>query len=405
MLTRRNFLQSALGLLSYQLLPSISLGQGLRPHNLLFLELEGGWDTSLATDPWLSDRRPDEKSYFIEYTTNELIPFQNSFVGPAMKPLQAYFDRLTIINGIYISANDNGHEAAKIYMESGNGQGEYPHLATEADLYKFKSPMGTAAGVSVYRGPTNRAILDVESVRQAKAIKTLHSVAIENQKSTDLTVALSNLEQHREAIEKFNKSVSGQGQNLADLDVVISLFKSGLCRTAVLRPRMDPDVSLDTHAQHENAHKTALEGLLGRVSQILDRLKETPSSYEQGQSLLDETTVVIFSEFTRTPALNSSRGKDHNPQSNSLMILGPQFRPGKIGAARLVDRRSSKIGLPYLVGTPLKENEQVAQNKNEAAFFIRPETVLATICEGLGLDRRHLNYEIQNTRLLKSILK
>lgn len=407
---RRDFLQTALKTGAYgslaSFLPLSSLAQSkVATGNLLIIHLSGGWDTSLSTDPWTLDQRPLETDYFLEYRKEDLIPFSSSFFGPALKPLQNYFDRMAAINGIFLSANDIGHDGCGVYMESGNGQGEKPSLATEVDHHFLHSPFGTATNSRVYTGRENRMIFDMAAVQNTKSIKVYETLVQYESAETDLMAGLLSLEKNRERIEIFNKKLATFKEQLTEADLIVATFLSGLSRSMVIRPSSQNNGNLDTHSQHENAHKNTLTELFGSVAQILKGLETTESATGGGRSLLDETTVMVFSEFCRTPALNASRGKDHNPQSNSVLLFGPGIKAGKVGAAKNIGRAISTRGAPYLVGQPLKKDETVAQNRSEAAFLIRPETVLATVVRSMGLDAEKISQGIAKAPVLKSLLR
>src|SRR5437868_11849365 len=80
-------------------LPSKVWAAGSSSQFFIMFNLPGGWDTSLATDPWTQKTRLAESDYFIEYREDELLPMGANFAGPALAPLKAYFDRLAIVNG------------------------------------------------------------------------------------------------------------------------------------------------------------------------------------------------------------------------------------------------------------------------------------------------------------------
>jgi hypothetical protein len=46
---------------------------------------------------------------------------------------------------------------------------------------------------------------------------------------------------------------------------------------------------------------------------------------------MDNTTIVLTSEYSRTPKLNSSQGKDHNFSSNSFVLIGHRVKAGVFG--------------------------------------------------------------------------
>jgi uncharacterized protein (DUF1501 family) len=80
----------------------------------------------------------------------------------------------------------------------------------------------------------------------------------------------------------------------------------------------------DTHADN-----TQQNDRFERVFSLLDGLV-SQLALEPGvaaSSMLDETTVVVCSEFSRTPLLNGDNGKDHHPW-NSMLLVGKNVRGG-----------------------------------------------------------------------------
>jgi hypothetical protein len=88
---------------------------------------------------------------------------------------------------------------------------------------------------------------------------------------------------------------------------------------------------------------------------------------------MDHTTVLIFSEFSRTPLINASGGRDHHI-TNSCMLLGKGIKhntvfgkSGDVGlSAGIIDHRT---GLPSPNG-----------------FQILPDHVIATVMAAAGID-------------------
>lgn len=405
---RRIFLQSLSASALYSLIPTFAWAQNAVDEKLLVIKVDGGWDVSLFADPWIHENRPAETDFFLEYRQDQLLPFADSWVGPALEPLKPYFNRFSIINGILVNNNDNGHTASMVYMETGNGQGESAHIVTEAEHYNFKSAFGTASSETVYTGLQNRKVLNVFDIIRNREIQMPpeNLSRISQQSQTELIEAISNLRDNRAQISRFNELLKKSGQNsLEESDVILALFQSGLSSTAVYEPSATGAGNIDSHSDHPVTHMTALKEAFQKTKDLFDKLQKIESQKTQGRSLLDETTVVIYSEFCRTPALNSSKGKDHNPQTNSVLVMGPRIRNVKVGGSRLIGRNDSKIGIPYLVGLPLQTNEQVALERQQASFFVRPETVLATVSESIGLDRSQLNEQVKNAKVLRSLLK
>ncbi|MGZ3771499.1 MAG: DUF1501 domain-containing protein, partial [Bdellovibrio sp.] len=122
-------------------------------------------------------------------------------------------------------------------------------------------------------------------------------------------------------------------------------------------------------------------------------------------SLLSKTTFMIVSEFTRAPALNASRGKEHNPQANSVVIIGPKIKPGITGDIHLVTAEQARYGTSYLASTPIDKITEEPVMRKENAMIIRPENVIASVLTSMGYNPGMLGNTFASTRILNSILK
>jgi hypothetical protein len=82
----------------------------------------------------------------------------------------------------------------------------------------------------------------------------------------------------------------------------------------------------DTHAQHNAALKTLLMPIMDQCfSALLEDLEQ--------RGLLDETLVVWFGEFGRTPRFNAAGGRDHWGRVFSLALAGGGIRGGIVYGA------------------------------------------------------------------------
>ncbi|MBO9668583.1 MAG: hypothetical protein J7501_17425, partial [Bdellovibrio sp.] len=146
---RRDFLKNsaslmALGSLS-QLAPSLSWALTTQDQFLLTVFLDGGADVSLGLDPWTKEQRPDSNDYFIEYTSNDLIKVGDVVYGPALSGMTNVLSDFSVVRGIFLSENDNGHPPAEAMMRSGNGSNKYPDLAIEfASMHDDDDSFGVA---------------------------------------------------------------------------------------------------------------------------------------------------------------------------------------------------------------------------------------------------------------------
>ena len=89
------------------------------------------------------------------------------------------------------------------------------------------------------------------------------------------------------------------------------------------------------------------------VDDFFTTFKKIPYG-NNGASLFDHTTFMVSNEFARTPYLNSSDGKDHNPLTNSLLFAGKGIQGGQvIGGSHLITRNQSPISDAYHIALPI----------------------------------------------------
>lgn len=410
-MNRRHFCKSAVNLGIFSAAsslfswPVLSWAQNNdTPQFMVFIAINGGWDTSLSLDPWTAAVRPSEKDFFIEYRTDELLPFGNSFVGPAMKPLQPFFANMTVVNGMFVTANDGGHDSASIYMSTGNGQGHLGVLPLELEGLVYSSPFGTLANTSVFNGGKNKNIWDL--VNLANSSLTGADALIDfGDKETEFSKARRALISHSDKINRYNEIFKSFSDN-KEIAAIVSAFRSGLSQTSFL----SVNKGLDTHAGHPGTHANLLTESFSEVAKVIAALKSNPGVSadlrdDTTRTLLDQTTVVVTSEFTRTPALNGSQGKDHNPQCNSALIFSPKMKSTIIGGSTLVTRSQSKSGTPYLAGLPLNNNTLMPSLERKDSFILRPENLMATVATSLGVNPGAISQDLAKAQILTNVLK
>jgi hypothetical protein len=155
--------------------------------------------------------------------------------------------------------------------------------------------------------------------------------------------------------EEFGMTPFGQGCLLAR-----RLVEAGVRLVTVNWARdyhAGVDDHWDTHAQNFALHKDKLLPVFDRAYAAL-----LADLHERG--LLDETLVVVLSEFGRTPKINGNAGRDHWPGCFSITLAGAGIQGG------LVYGQSDKIAA-YPTRDP-----------------VSPEEVAATIYHALGIPLR-----------------
>jgi hypothetical protein len=78
----------------------------------------------------------------------------------------------------------------------------------------------------------------------------------------------------------------------------------------------------DTHCDHFRMHQQMVPQIDRPFAALIDDLHD--------RGMLDHVTVVLMSEFGRTPKINARWGRDHWPEAWSLALAGAGIRPGTV---------------------------------------------------------------------------
>ena len=131
---------------------------------------------------------------------------------------------------------------------------------------------------------------------------------------------------------------------------------------------------LDTHdGQWAADHSARLEAGFDALAKLLNDLSESPAPDGAGGSLLDQTMVVVTSEFSRTPRLNARGGRDHH-LANAALLIG-----GGVRGAQTFGETS-----PRFMG-PLKVDLTTGRADPNGAP-LRPQELMITALHALGLE-------------------
>lgn len=121
--------------------------------------------------------------------------------------------------------------------------------------------------------------------------------------------------------DRYGRSRFGQSVLLARrlVEAGVSLVQVNWTRIA----NLENQGGWDTHAKHNSSAKDFLMPMMDRAfSALIDDLKV--------RGLLDETLVVWFGEFGRTPKFNGNGGRDHWGSVFSLAMAGGGTRGGTV---------------------------------------------------------------------------
>lgn len=141
-------------------------------------------------------------------------------------------------------------------------------------------------------------------------------------------------------------------------------------------PGWDHHVAIWDHKAPTNHYMLCAE-LDAALSSLMEDLSVMKSRHDASKTLLDETLVVVMSEFGRTPgALNNMAGRDHYNRCFPALFAG-----AGVAAGRILGRTDS--GGEKCLETGWRHREQP-----------RIENVMATMYSALGID---WTKEIRNT--------
>ena len=402
---RRDFIQMLAATGMTASLPlTVSKAHAAAPdHFLVIVNAGGGWDPTSLCDPkgnlgQYASERPDARhdgsinSVAINTETkrnpvsgmtwsdtpriNNNDNTTSRVDGQFQNFFTTYHDKLTVINGI--DNGTNNHNTGNRATWSGSLEMGYPSLAALFAASKNPSlPMAyisnggydfTASLVSRARASSAGFIdrladpnsdryhyrneeqsTDIYSqIKQAQAQrlarqKSNESLPLRRQQLNQLFTVrqedndLAKLSEEKALIEAdkpTNNHMNNREQGFKrQASLVAAAFKSGVAASANISTG-----GFDTHGNHDNSQYQSLGDLLEGVAYLQEALEVA--------GIADKTTVVIGSDFGRTPYYNSGNGKDHWPVT-SVMVMHPtgSGKGGKVFGASTDKFRSQKLNL------------------------------------------------------------
>lgn len=368
---------SARKLLNAQPMPPSSTIEPYAGRFFLFINAGGGWDPTMVCDP----KGGDINRQFMPSAIGTTGPFQYapiSFMdGGRTLSNQQFFekfrDRLLVLNGVDMQTNN--HDTGTRYTWSGHLEDGYPPLAAilAASLAPgrplgFLSNGGYENTVGV--APLTR-LNDINTIARIarpnrpdpnNAMVQYHSTATldriqraQNQRLAAMTAAQT-LPTWQLSMRQLLETRGG-GNLLERLMMFLPtndvlnratnpILKQGLVAIAAYRAGVSAAANLavggfDTHGNHDASQGTALGRILSGVDLLMDHIDE--------MGLRDRVTVMVGSDFGRTPQYNAQNGKDHWSVT-SMLMMGAGIRGGRVVGAS--DDRFRARGLDFASLTP-----------------------------------------------------
>jgi len=369
-ISRRSFFAGAGTLGAASLFPLGGWAKESGGKRIILVQADGGWDTTFCLNPRLSSSAidgPDQFSTMQGVDREEIVDFGNGgpdtlkvMINDAKRAsVTTFFDNFAsnsiIVNGIYTSSLV--HEACRYRMITGTRSNESPDIGMIGGLLgssEYAVPyldlggaglFGTYSAMTLQLGRSNQIIAHLDRERELPGPRlgvtypgfvpaTAQQSAIEDflLKRQDRLVgagfggasSVQRIADYREALDRKERvlveAVSGGLLDQIEFgstpgfgnqaELAVSLMSAGLCHSVGL----DSGVSWDTHNQLEQQNELYKDLFLGLLS-LSFGLKQVPGLWE-------ETIVVVLSEMTRKPRMNTTGGKDHWPSTSALVFGG-----------------------------------------------------------------------------------
>jgi uncharacterized protein (DUF1501 family) len=345
--------------------------QAASPHFTVVFQADGGWDPTQVFDP----HDPNDPTDGIDVDVPGQPPSTIVTVGgftyvsnPVTRPsVDAFFtkwrSRSAIVNGV--GTGSTSHDQSNQLVLTGyldptradfavmaahhNGSElPLPHLLLSGN--SFGGPFGGLSGrlggqmsdVMAY-SRLEEGQLAVSGLGEAYIQQALEFDRLRNAEAPPEAIAAKLAEfadgnARGDMLSQLASSININGNDGTQLATTLgAAFRGGLT-TSVTASRFG---GFDTHG--DNTQQNArFQNVFTFMDAFLTQLQAEPGVVSP--SLLDETTVILCSEFGRTPLLNGDLGKDHHPW-DSYLFVGKNVRGGMTVGMTDGNQKGIKVNL------------------------------------------------------------
>ncbi len=322
----------------------------------VFVRIFGGWDTTrvFATD--LGNRNVDYEERVQLGQVGDL-PFIDHPDRPGVRTFfERWGDRTVVFNGLVVPSV-NHRICERLALTGGNQESaaDWPTRIAHAQADRYGLPHVVAGGRSIpgQLGGSVVRIGDNGQVGQMLDGSILdHSDLPAQSPPADLralldqSVADAAADRAAQVTDARRKSIIAEyGRSLeraatmkdqvdevrwqtdgtfaSQIEVCADLLELGLSRCVTLSFER---LTWDSHEDNTSKQHANFKDLFDGLALLMETLGATPGVV--GDTLADETVVVVVSEMGRTPQENSAKGKDHWAHTSS-MLVGPGLDGGR----------------------------------------------------------------------------
>ncbi len=337
-------------------------------HYFIFYLMVGGWDLMFTTDPV-----NNKEGFYRPYDDDDIVMAGDLRLGPAMKALLPFQHKMGILKGIYVDALN--HPQARFRMVTGKFKPPGNHVTAPSVQTLIAQARGAAYQLpnlssdqlrpATFRGDVSDLRLEpvrVSSIEQLQALTNIKGDVAKSRREIEetlrakdaLTAKRWQTSSSSDLAERFGAfadlerdlSQSDYRKRVAASSTVVEEANRALGKTVDRTQRqvklaveavhqdLAPVITVgtgefDSHSRGEYAsHPAACMKGIASVADIAHGLDAISTG--DGRTLLDLTTIIVTSEFSRTPSRNELGGKHHWP-TNSMLFIGKGVRRNPSG--------------------------------------------------------------------------
>jgi hypothetical protein len=169
-----------------------------------------------------------------------------------------------------------------------------------------------------------------------------------------------------------------------------AIAAQALCRGVSQAVSVQVQQNLDDHFNWDTNQATTQRNGFEALGLMIRYLK-SQQFRSTADTVWEHTTLVCFSEFARTPLVNSRNGRDHHLTS-SCCVAGPGIRGNTVLGG------TTDLNLLYR-----KMNLATGQPDDDNSTLVHPSDVHATVLKSMGLTYDHLSN--QSPQIISAMLK
>jgi uncharacterized protein (DUF1501 family) len=383
---------------------------------LVMVMAQGGWDTTWALDPKVQSAkvdvpvgasqqfgnldvftdasRPNVTAFFNAYAPQTAIVRGISVASVAhvecVKRMATGTRESTSPDACAIVGHDNGNELPLPYLILGDTAFTGSYAVSAGRVGATNQIIALLDPAQQYQTPGNAAFSTTGAEDQILAAyanasadrmrATRGATGYNRRRVNDFVEAIDRgkkLQGVREGFGTRGRALSIDSQ----VDLALDAMEQGMSQAVMLNTRLGWDTH-DTITDQAGFHEITFAGL----TRLMDGLS-TRAGTTAGSKMIDDTVVVCFSEFSRTPKLNSQNGKDHWPVT-SAMVMGAGILGGRAYGESTDAMEAQPVS--FTTGAP-----------DPAGVTLMSQNFVAGVLEACGVDT---TAHLDNTEVFRAFV-